>query len=174
MCTECNGWTNYQTWVVNLWLTNDSDTMEHCHSLVSEGETWEGADRLKDYVEELDPDLDASMFSDLLGYALTGVNWQEIARNMRESIAPLYSLHITCVEASGDDIETMIDSAEDVTYDELSLYCNLDHWQKVYGQMEGMSLEHDKCVSFHKSTYQDKPCYFVVWSAIEHVYLEEG
>lgn len=22
--TEYNGWTNYQTWVVNLWLTNDS------------------------------------------------------------------------------------------------------------------------------------------------------
>lgn len=28
MCSEYNGWTNYETWNMNLWLTNDSGFYE--------------------------------------------------------------------------------------------------------------------------------------------------
>lgn len=28
MCSEYNGWTNYETWDMNLWLTNDSGFYE--------------------------------------------------------------------------------------------------------------------------------------------------
>ena len=28
MCSEYNGWTNYETWNMNLWLTNDSSFYE--------------------------------------------------------------------------------------------------------------------------------------------------
>jgi hypothetical protein len=97
------GWTNYETWCVKLWLDNDQGTYEEVRGITrditsdidengSPSEHWTTeqakrfvlADALKDYVEELNADaLDgASMATDLLGAALASVNWQEIADNI--------------------------------------------------------------------------------------------
>lgn len=98
-----NGWTNYETWNVALWLSNDEGTYnmtremaEECKAEAPEhsntGNVWTEeetarftlADRLKETVEEFAPDLGASMFADLLNAALSEVNWDEIARNILE------------------------------------------------------------------------------------------
>jgi hypothetical protein len=42
--------------------------------------------RLKDEVEELAPELGASMWADLLGAALSEVSWHEIAEHMVEDV----------------------------------------------------------------------------------------
>lgn len=86
---EYNGWTNYPTWAVNLWLQNDEglyrETMEIVdgqHNPDDGGPRFRQnvADALRRYVQEdLTPELGASFASDLLNYALSQVDWQEIA-----------------------------------------------------------------------------------------------
>lgn len=82
-----NGWKNYPTWAVNLWLSNDEGLYGETLSLVGmihddEDNTYRGevADAIKNYVrDDLMPDLGASFAADLLGYALDSVDWFEIA-----------------------------------------------------------------------------------------------
>lgn len=77
------GWKNYPTWAVNLWLTNDEgiySEMQHITAEFDEDEKSEFAEAIKNYVcEDLCPDLGASFAQDLLGYALEQVDWYEIA-----------------------------------------------------------------------------------------------
>lgn len=93
--TTYNGWKNYPTWNVHLWLTNDEGLYSYCLEIVRESRKSESkydvpqrvylADSLKDLVRETEedggllPDLGASLASDLLGYALDCVDWFEIA-----------------------------------------------------------------------------------------------
>lgn len=77
-----SGWTNYETWCVNLWLTNEPYTEGELRMLAQmSASEYERADCVKRFVEELMPDLEASMFSDLLRSALDNVNWREIVEN---------------------------------------------------------------------------------------------
>lgn len=83
-----NGWTNYPTWCVNLWLENDEGLYDAARELVS---ATKPADEfqtkrlavsmaLAEWVtQELAPDLGASFVADLLGYAFDQVAWHEIA-----------------------------------------------------------------------------------------------
>jgi len=91
-----NGWKNYPTWAVNLWLSNDEglyrEALERTRETVEnpphESEYWSAeqtarynvTDMLKEWVtNELAPDLGASLAADLLGYALDCVEWYDIA-----------------------------------------------------------------------------------------------
>jgi hypothetical protein len=79
MAQTYSGWTNYETWCVNLWLTNEPDTEEHLRMLAQvAASTSHRADRLKEYVSDMAPIEGASMFVDLLQAALDNVNWREI------------------------------------------------------------------------------------------------
>ena len=83
-----NGWKNYPTWCVNLWLSNDEGLYRgslRLTSLAVQGsargtERVTVADSFKAWVRgDLAPDLGASFAADLLGYALDSVYWFEIA-----------------------------------------------------------------------------------------------
>ena len=95
-----NGWTNYETWAVNLWLTNEEGTYHYCRDLArqavaeapecrqvrdwiwaaDEAKKFLLSDRLREFVEEMNPLTDgASMFTDLLNAAISEVDWHEIA-----------------------------------------------------------------------------------------------
>jgi hypothetical protein len=80
--TQYNGWNNYETWCVNLWLTNEPDTESGLRSLSQMAASlyWR-ADRLKDYVNEMAPIDNASLFTDLLQASLQSVDWREIIEN---------------------------------------------------------------------------------------------
>ena len=91
--TTYNGWTNYETWNVALWLDNDRTEYEVTRSkarayriggALHEGRTAAGefADWLQEYVDETRPEIPASMWSDLLSAAFSEVNWYEIAENL--------------------------------------------------------------------------------------------
>lgn len=81
-----NGWKNYETWVVNLWLTDDGG---HFMSEIAEGvkdEEHPGlrlADILKEQVEDGMPDIDG-MYSDLLSAAIDAVDFDEIGETFME------------------------------------------------------------------------------------------
>ena len=79
---DYNGWTNYETWCVNLWLTNEPAT-EGCLRMLAQTNPalYHRADRLRDYVFDMNGVTDASMFTDLLRSALSNVDWREIIQN---------------------------------------------------------------------------------------------
>lgn len=97
-----NGWTNYETWNVALWLDNDQGSYNHwsaqaqdCWDAATEKPgilsreeraIYDLADRLKDEVNEAAPDLGSTCFSDLLNAALSEVDWDEIARHYMDEV----------------------------------------------------------------------------------------
>jgi hypothetical protein len=85
-----NGWINYPTWAVNLWLSNDeglySDTTDLVQRLKAAEDEHALADYLKSWVtDDLAPDLGATFAADLFGYALDQVDWDEIANAWLEA-----------------------------------------------------------------------------------------
>ena len=65
--SDYNGWTNYETWCVKLWIDKEFVT---------------------DPDNGLIPDLGATLAADLLNAALSEVDWREIAENMLEDFQP--------------------------------------------------------------------------------------
>ena len=80
-----NGWSTYETWLVNLWLTNDMQDEDLTASVKEANTTYEAKEILKDYVEERMPEIEG-LFADLLRGALSEVNWYEIVKNWREGV----------------------------------------------------------------------------------------
>jgi len=80
---EYNGWTNYETWAVNLWLTNDENTAALLAELAhGQGNTWPKVDALKEWVLDENPvDYKAGLYSDLMNASLDRVNYREIILN---------------------------------------------------------------------------------------------
>ena len=81
-----NGWTNYETWVVSLWLDNDEATHYEARSIVHGTTNYQAANNLKDWVTDMAPDLGGTLWADLLGAALSEVDWLEIAENYQEEL----------------------------------------------------------------------------------------
>ncbi len=101
-----NGWSNYETWNVALWINND----QGAYNTVEEwaAKAWEEAadpppdaprvdrdrravhtlaDQIKALVEEGNPlASDASMYSDMLSTAMSSVDWDEVATNWVEEV----------------------------------------------------------------------------------------
>ena len=82
-----NGWTNYETWCVKLWLDNEQGSQEWMNEIVlSYPDNHEAATALRDGLADNMPDLGATLWADLLRSAFDEVNWREIAENVREDI----------------------------------------------------------------------------------------
>src|SRR3990167_8223763 len=98
-----SGWTNYETWLVALWLGNDESLKELAkeaaedavanHNVTCKPPIWTLeqaarftlADALKDWVEDMShaedprPGVAGTLWADLIGAALSEVDWEEIA-----------------------------------------------------------------------------------------------
>lgn len=96
-----NGWENYETWAVNLWLSNDQSTYEYWREKAREA--WQEAQAtvkgnraeearcilaqwLKDETDDNNPCSQVSLYTDLLNAALSEVNWYEVAEDFLEGI----------------------------------------------------------------------------------------
>lgn len=92
MCNEYNGWTNYQTWNVKLWLDNEEYIAnEVLPGLARQHESISAlADAIKDFVEDPDnglvPDVQTGIGADLLTMALGIVDWHAIAEAVKENL----------------------------------------------------------------------------------------
>ena len=109
MCesTTYNGWTNYETWCVALWLDNEASSSaywreqaeECCRAAPESRRVHEWgftphetarmalAQRLEEDIHEADPLPESGLYSDLLGAALSEVNWYEIAGHYVDDVA---------------------------------------------------------------------------------------
>ena len=103
---EYQGWRNYETWNVALWIDNDRRVYETVREWAKEA--WEEAENpanhpyitdrdrravytLADQIQELVEDgnplaSDASMYSDMLSAAISEVDWAEIATGRIEEV----------------------------------------------------------------------------------------
>ena len=81
-----NGYDNYQTWAVALWLDNDESTSNIISDIIEHARSdYDAADQLRDMIEEMNPLADqASMFTDILNSALSDVNYLEIIESHKE------------------------------------------------------------------------------------------
>jgi uncharacterized membrane protein YjdF len=84
-----NGWPNYETWAVNLWLTNEPHSYEQLMAIVQNCDTpYDQAQTLREWVRfdqgeeclDLDADVLVGMSADLLAAAFDSVEWKEIIR----------------------------------------------------------------------------------------------
>lgn len=86
-----NGWTNYETWVVNLWMDNEKGQQDYWidevqMALKQPHPVSHLADRIKDEHEEATSyalaaaKYETGPLADLLNGALSEVNWREIAQ----------------------------------------------------------------------------------------------
>lgn len=101
-----NGWSNYETWCVNLWIDNEEGSHRYWREVAQEiaanaepkatttdrpdgtreeSARFELADRLKDEIGEALPEVDG-MWVDLMRGALSEVNWGEIASGILEGV----------------------------------------------------------------------------------------
>jgi len=105
---EYNGWTNYATWAVKLWIDNEEGSYHAVREAARE--VWETTDvddpdgtphslqhkewaaryfarDLEDIVCDLFDLPEEGLAGDLCGSALSDVNWEEIAESIVEDIA---------------------------------------------------------------------------------------
>lgn len=81
-----NGWTNYETWVVALWMDNEQGVQQMWHETARDvGSAVELADMVKESHEQNAPEV-TGVFADLQNAALAEVDWLEIARNLLDAV----------------------------------------------------------------------------------------
>lgn len=86
--SEYNGYPNYETWAMSLWIDNDEGSYDYARSLAcdvirnSVHHIVDLSDALKEWQEESMPLSDASVFLDLLLSAFERVDWRHIAENL--------------------------------------------------------------------------------------------
>ena len=76
------GWTNYETWLIKLWIDNEQSSQDYWLKAteIADNPT-ELADQLKDEYEGAMPELNGVWF-DLLATSIGKVNWYEIAESL--------------------------------------------------------------------------------------------
>lgn len=78
-----SGWSNRETWLASLWLTND-DGSYVLNEVLREGESvFDKADALESRLrDQLDDEAgEANMWCDLLTTAFNRINWVEVVEN---------------------------------------------------------------------------------------------
>jgi hypothetical protein len=97
---EYNGWHNYETWLVKLWIDNEEGSSRYWDDVAQEVYDDSEADRtftrderaaltlmdrLKDEFEEAQPQV-TGFWADIINAAMSEVNWHEIAEHYIEDV----------------------------------------------------------------------------------------
>lgn len=117
-----NGYPNYETWIAQLWISNDKSfyrmvqelAREHIDSRYHLATAIEAA--IKDYaLDSLVEKKYGTMISDLLMSAIAEIDWRTLARHAMESI----------LDEALDDIE-LYELVDDGTLDTVIRFCGQD------------------------------------------------
>jgi hypothetical protein len=87
MADNYNGWSNYETWLVKLWMDND-EISYHCYLQMARESinVYELSKELEQNFDDCFPLEKSSVYTDLLNSALKEVDWYEIAESLMEEI----------------------------------------------------------------------------------------
>src|SRR5438445_13024723 len=92
---EYNGWYNYETWLLKLWIDNEEGSSRYWDEVAQEvydesqadapftrdeRATLDLADRLTDEIEQAQPEV-TGFWADMLNAAMSEVNWHEISEH---------------------------------------------------------------------------------------------
>ena len=89
--TKYNGWTNYETWNLSLWIDNDREwyraVNDKAVGLVNDALTKKQQIEILrsfiiDLVQDEEPKIDACFYSDILNASIREVNFWEISTNI--------------------------------------------------------------------------------------------
>lgn len=89
--TKYNGWTNYETWCLNLWIDNDREWYravdDKAVGLVNDALTKKQQIEILrsfiiDLVQDEEPKIKVDFYSDLLSASIREVNFWEISTNI--------------------------------------------------------------------------------------------
>lgn len=80
-----------------------------------------------------------------------------------------------CVYSTAEAIHALKDSAREISYRTFRKHADdLDQWAESMSYAlhpsQGLTLKQDWHVAYYKGTYLGRPCYFLVHSAIEHIW----
>lgn len=96
-----NGWKNYETWLVGLWLDNDQGSYSYWDERAREVYSMASATKyssrrdvassnlakeIQDNVEETNPLPSSGLYTDLLTGALSEVDWYEVAEHYLDAV----------------------------------------------------------------------------------------
>lgn len=85
MTTDFNGWSNRETYLVNLWLTNhDGPTFFVVRDIATTSAEVEAADAVEAFVND-NLGEQQGLLGDLVNAALGRVDWAEIVRSLKEA-----------------------------------------------------------------------------------------
>ncbi len=82
MSEQYNGWNNYETWLVALWLNNDQESYRLLQEIRStQVSEHRKSERIEELVREFYLGDEVDMTADLVNAAIGRVDWLEIARS---------------------------------------------------------------------------------------------
>jgi len=80
-----------------------------------------------------------------------------------------------CVNSTQEAISNMIEQSKSITYK--TFFKRVD-WVEVSRMLgyhlhpsHGLTIKNDYHVSYSKSKYKGKSCYYVTWSSIEYIFI---
>jgi hypothetical protein len=87
-----NGWTNWETWIVIVWMDNDQKLYEYYGDITREeiskdkqSATYKLSTTLREQFDEGTPGIEG-LYLDLLNGAMREINWHEITKHLVERV----------------------------------------------------------------------------------------
>jgi hypothetical protein len=77
----------------------------------------------------------------------------------------------SCVSATAAEIHAMVDQARSVAYSTFTTKCDYRALAVTLGYTNQFKLRDDWHVSYFRSTFRGKPCYYLRHSAIEYIFV---
>jgi hypothetical protein len=85
-----------------------------------------------------------------------------------------YVFATSCVNSTAEKINAMRApwKAQQISYKTFISKVDVKEVEKMLGYGNGLRLKNDWHVGFYRSRYEGKPCYYLVHSAIEYIWID--
>lgn len=83
-----------------------------------------------------------------------------------------FTFETDCVSSDGESIRAMVDAPEQrqITIGTFARHVDIREAGRMLGYDRNLPLRRDWHVSYHRSIYRGRRCYYLRWSGIEHIF----